>query len=112
MQDFLSKELWDEFEKHLGLLSDLEHVKSTRAKLKGFCEFMKTHPDYEFNQEGMAELRCLKVSTLNDIGGFMIPDDFGYCVNTTYLPGNKSDMKLVSSTLLKIENKLDTSVVN
>ena len=76
MQDFLSKELWDEFEKHLGLLSDLEHVKSTRTKLKGFCEFMKTHPDYEFNQEGMAELRCLKVSTLNDIGGFMIPDDF------------------------------------
>lgn len=30
----------------------------------------------------------------------------------TYLPENKSDMKLVSSTLLKIENNLATYVVN
>ncbi len=37
---------------------------------------------------------------------------FGDNVNMTYLPENKSDMKLVSSTLLKIENNLATYVVN
>lgn len=37
---------------------------------------------------------------------------FGNNVDMTYLPENKSDMKLVSSTLLKIENNLATYVVN
>lgn len=37
---------------------------------------------------------------------------FGDNVNMTYLPENKSDMKLVSSTLLKIENNVAIYVVN
>ena len=39
-------------------------------------------------------------------------DYFGDNVNMTYLPENKIDMKLVSSTLLKIENNLATYIVN
>ena len=52
--------------------------------------------------------------TLENAGDYSkkLTEYFGNNVSMTYLPENKSDMKLVSSTLLKIGNNLATYVVS